>query len=360
MPGNSFGKIFRLTSFGASHDPWIGGVIDGCPAALRLDREAIQVEMDRRRPGGNPLGTARNEADRVELISGVLDGTTLGTPIALLIANKDARPQDYDHLKDTFRPGHADRSWEQKYGVRDHRGGGRSSARETAVRVAAGAIARQLIATAGMRVNAFVTQVGEARLEAAYDTLDLSATWNEPVRCPDAATAKRMTEAIETVRAEGDTVGGIITCVVSGMPPGLGEPVFDKLHADLARAMLGINAAKGFQLGEGFAAAAMRGSAYNDALIADDTGAVTTSTNHSGGIQGGISNGENIVFDVAFRPVSTLMKEQRTVDREGRSVVLEGKGRHDPCVVPRAVPIVEAMTCLVLADHWLRQRTARL
>lgn len=359
VAGNTFGELLRLTSFGASHDPYIGGVLEGCPAGLPLDLVRIQVELDRRRPGSTSLGTARDEADRIELLSGLMDGTTLGTPIAFLIRNQDARPQDYDAMKDVYRPGHADLTWELKYGRRDHRGGGRSSARETAVRVAAGAMARQLIATAGVRVNAWVGQVGNIHMEGPYEELDHEVTWANAVRCPDPSTAAGMQALIEQVRSEGDSIGGLISCAVRGVPPGLGEPVFDKLHADLGKAMLGINAVKGFQIGRGFAAAAMRGSQHNDALVPGE-GRITGATNHSGGVQGGISDGGDIVFDVAFKPASTIARPQTTVDREGRPVTLEAKGRHDPCVVPRAVPIVEAMACLVIADHWLRQRSARL
>ena len=359
MSGNLFGKVFQLVSFGASHDPAIGGVVEGCPAGSKLDLAAIQAELDRRRPGSTPLGTARKESDTVEFISGLLDNMTLGTPIAFLIRNTDARSGDYDHLKDSFRPGHADLTWEQKFGLRDHRGGGRASARETAVRVAAGAIARQLLGASGVRVHAWVSGVGEVRLERPYTELDLSSVWQSDVRCPDARTAERMIARIEQVRSEGDTLGGLISCVATGVPAGLGEPVFDKLHADLGKAMLSINAVKGFQIGSGFGAASMRGSEHNDAYTGA-SGAIRTATNRSGGVQGGISNGEDIVFDVAFKPVSTLMQPQQSVDREGKAITLEGKGRHDPCVVPRAVPVVEAMACLVLADHLLRQRTARL
>ena len=359
MSGSIFGTQFRLISFGASHGPAIGGVIEGCPAGLAVDTDAVQQELDRRRPGSTPLGTSRNESDTVEWLSGLLDGVTLGTPIAFLMRNNDVRPGDYDHLKDVFRPGHADLTWEQKFGLRDHRGGGRSSARETAVRVAAGAVARQLLTTAGIQVDACVTQVGQVRLEKALHELDLNGTYDSPVRCPDPGTAARMTAAIEEVRSAGDTLGGMIGCIARGVPAGLGEPVFDKLHADLGKAMLSINAVKGFQIGSGFAAASMRGSQHNDAYTATD-GRISTATNRSGGVQGGISTGADIRFDVAFKPVSTLMRTQPSVDREGNAVVLEGKGRHDPCVVPRAVPIVEAMTCLVLADHYLRQRSARL
>ncbi len=345
MPGNTHGSLFRLTTFGESHGTAIGGVLDGCPAGLKVDLAAVQRELDRRRPGSTPLGTARNESDQVEFLSGILDGTTLGTPIGFVIRNGDAKSSDYEALKDVYRPGHADRTWEQKYGVRDHRGGGRSSARETASRVVGGAIARQLLALQGVRVEAYVDQVGDIRLERPYTEMDLTSVWSNDVRTPDHGIATRMTALIEQVRREGDSIGGRITCVVHGTPAGLGEPVFDKLNADLGKAMLSINAVKGFAFGEGFEAIALRGSVHNKI--------------GSGGIQGGISTGEDIVFDVAFKPVSSIAKAQETVDRSGKTVILEAKGRHDPCVVPRAVPIVEAMTCLVLADHLLRQRTAR-
>lgn len=359
MAGNTIGTLFRLTSFGESHGAAIGGVVDGCPAGLQLDLARVQEELDRRRPGSTPLGTARKEEDRLELLSGVHEGITLGTPIGFILRNKDVRPGDYAHLQDTYRPGHADLAWEQKYGLRDHRGGGRASARETAVRVAAGAIARQLLESAGVRVHGWVGQVGGERLLKPSKELDLARVYTSDVRCPDAEAATRMTALIEQVRAEGDTVGGRVCGVVLGLPAGLGEPVFDKLHADLGKALFSINAVKGVQFGSGYEAIAMRGSQHNDAFVQKGV-AIGTGTNRSGGVQGGISNGEDLLFDVAFKPVSTLMRPQASVDREGRKVLLEGKGRHDPCVVPRAVPIVEAMACLVLADHLLRQRCARL
>ncbi len=346
MPGNTFGTLFRLTTFGESHGAAIGGVIDGCPAGLKVDMSAVQQELDRRRPGSTPLGTARSEGDKVDFLSGILDGISLGTPIGFLIRNTDAKSSDYDALKDVYRPGHADKTWEEKYGIRDHRGGGRSSARETASRVVGGAVARQLLALQGVWLEAYVSQVGDVKLERAYTELDLSSVWSSDVRSPDPSTAARMTALIEQVRSEGDSIGGRITCVVRGTPAGLGEPVFDKLNADLGKAMLSINAVKGFALGEGFGAIGLRGSAHNKM--------------GSGGIQGGISSGEDIVFDVAFKPVSTIAKAQEAIDRSGKAIILEAKGRHDPCVVPRAVPIVEAMTCLVLADHLLRNRTARV
>jgi chorismate synthase len=384
MRGNSFGTAFRLTTFGESHGSAIGGVIDGCPAGLILDLDAVQNELDRRRPGSTPLGTARKESDTVEFLSGLWSEagspanepgqpttgdpglrrgyrklTTLGTPIGFLIRNADAKSSDYDHLKDTFRPGHADLTWEQKFGLRDHRGGGRASARETACRVVGGAIARQLLAHQDIKVQAYVSQVGNITLGKAHTELDLTAVYSSDVRCPDPVAASLMTKAIELVRAEGDSLGGIVTCIITGVPAGLGEPVFDKLHADLGKAMLSINAVKGFQIGSGFAAAAMRGSQHNDAYAAR-SGGIGTVTNRSGGVQGGISNGEDIVFDVAFKPASTIMRDQPSIDRSGKAVIVEGKGRHDPCVVPRAVPVVEAMACLTIADHFLRNRTSRV
>ncbi|MDX9751424.1 MAG: chorismate synthase [Flavobacteriales bacterium] len=362
MAGNTFGKCFRLTTFGESHGAAIGGTVDGCPAGLPLDPIAVQHELDRRRPGSTPLGTARTEGDRVEWLSGLLPAPdrpghliTLGTPIGFIIRNHDHRSTDYDHLKEVYRPGHADLAWERKYGVRDHRGGGRSSARETACRVVGGAIARQLLATAGVRVQAYVRQVGEAVMPER-DDLPLAAAWDHPVRCPDPEAAAHMARLIEQARAEGDSLGGVVACRVHGVPAGWGEPVFDRLDADLARAMLSINASKGFQMGSGYRAAAMRGSAHNDPIA---PGPATGATN-SGGTLGGISTGDLLHFDVAFKPPSTIAKAQRTIDRQGRPVVLEARGRHDPCVAPRAVPIVEAMACLVLADHMLRQRSARV
>lgn len=375
MPGNSIGQLFRLTTFGESHGAGIGGVVDGCPAGLKLDLDAVQRELDRRRPGSTPLGTARNEGDRLEVLSGLFNGVTLGTPIAFLLRNTDARSHDYDTLKDVYRPGHADLTWDAKYGLRDHRGGGRSSARETAARVVGGAIARQLLAREGVRVQAYVEQVGGERLGKPYTELDLESVWSNAVRTADPDAVARMTALIEHVRAECDSIGGVIAGVARGVPMGLGEPVFDRLEADLAKAMLSINATKGFQIGEGFAAAAKRGSEHNDGFefgsrerggVVKNPGfrveesAIRSSTNHGGGTLGGISNGEDLWFSVAFKPPSTIARAQRTVDRTGQAVTLEAPGRHDPCVVPRAVPIVEAMTCLVLADHLLRNRTARV
>lgn len=341
----------------------MGGVIDGCPAGVELDLTVIQSELDRRRPGSTPLGTTRNEADRVEWLSGLLEvehigivhTLTLGTPIGFIIRNGDQRSADYDQLKHVYRPGHGDRTWEQKYGIRDHRGGGRSSARETACRVVGGAIARQLLHGHGVRVTGYVRQVG-SEVMSSTGPVDAEAVWQSPVRCPDSAVAVRMAALIERMRAEGDSVGGVVACQVHGVPPGWGEPVFDRLDADLAKAMLSINASKGFQMGSGYRAAAMRGSEHNDAITPLPSSVGT----NSGGTLAGISTGDPIEFDVAFKPPSTIAKPQRTIDTQGDSVVLEATGRHDPCVLPRAVPIVEAMTCLVLADHLLRQRGARL
>lgn len=359
MAGNSFGQFFRITTFGESHGAAIGVVVDGCPAGVDFDLAFIQQQMDRRRPGQSALSTDRNEADRVEVLSGVFDGKTTGTPVAMLLRNADQRSGDYDALKDVYRPSHADYTYEARYGLRDHRGGGRSSARETAARVAAGALAQLLLRQWGVHIQAYVSAVGPIVVEKPYTELDLSQIDANAVRCPDAATAAHMEALITQLKAEGDSVGGVITCIASGLPAGWGEPVFDKLEADLAKGMLSINAVKGFEIGSGFAAAAGRGSAYNDAFALRD-GRVRTQSNHSGGIQGGISNGEDVYFRVAFKPVATIGKSQQTLTNKGEATQLQAKGRHDPCVVPRAVPIVEAMTALVLADHALRARVARV
>ena len=348
MAGNTFGNLFRLTTFGESHGEAIGGVIDGCPAGITLDFEEIQRELDRRRPGQSAIVTQRKEADKVQFLSGIFEGKTTGVPIGFIIANTQQHSQDYDHLRELYRPSHADYVYEQKYGLRDHRGGGRSSARETAVRVVAGAIAKQFLK--GIKVTAYVSAVGELSLpEEDYGQLDFSQIEKNPVRCPDPVLAAQMESYIKEVRKEGDTVGGIVSCVIQGVPVGLGEPVFDRLHAELGKAMLSINAVKGFEYGGGFASTRKRGSQNNDIFLPDGT----TRTNYSGGIQGGISNGMNIYFRVAFKPVATLMQEQETINRAGEVVQFQGKGRHDPCVVPRAVPIVEAMSALVLADYLL-------
>ncbi len=355
---NTFGHLFRVTTFGESHGPAIGCIVDGCPAGLPVDTDAIQRELDRRRPGQSKIVTQRKESDTVQILSGVFNGVTTGTPIALLIPNEDQRSNDYNHLAEAFRPSHADYTFHAKYGVRDHRGGGRSSARETAARVAAGALAKQLLATQNIRIHAWVSQVGSIVLDNPYQELDLSLTESNDVRCPDPGTAERMIERIREVRKAGDTIGGVVSAVITGCPPGLGEPVFDKLHAELGKAMLSINAAKGFEYGSGFGGVTMLGSEHNDTF--EPGTPPRTRTNHSGGIQGGISNGMDIYFRTAFKPVATIMREQDSVNEAGEAVTVSGKGRHDPCVVPRAVPIVEAMAALVLADFWLRQRLAHL
>ena len=356
MRGNSFGKAFSISTFGESHGPGIGVLIDGCPAGLALEPEMIERELQRRKPGQSAITSPRNEEEEFEILSGVFEGKSTGTPIAILIRNKDARPGDYDQMKQTYRPSHADFVWDQKFGFRDHRGGGRSSARETAARVAGGAIARQFLLQHGIRITAFTQQVGSISAPDDYKQLDLSASETNAVRCPHDSTAAKMEELIQKVKSAGDSIGGRIRCVCSGVPAGLGEPVFDKLHAELGKAMLSINAARGFQMGDGFSGLEKTGSENNDLFYRDEEGKIRTKTNFSAGIQGGISNGEDIWFDVAFKPVSTLMMNQETVDSEGNPVLLEGKGRHDPCVLPRAVPIVEAMACLVLADFLLRAR----
>jgi chorismate synthase len=354
MAGNSFGQVFRITTFGESHGAAIGVVVDGCPAGLEVDENFIQHELDRRRPGQSSIVTQRKEADRVEILSGIFDGKTTGMPIALLIRNEDARSKDYSHIADKFRPSHADFTYQAKYGHRDYRGGGRSSARETAARVAAGAIAKILLKKTGIDVQAYVSRVGEIALEKNYHELDFSKTESTPVRCPDLDIAEQMEALIRQVRKDGDTIGGVVSCVIRGCPPGLGEPVFDRLHADLGKAMLSINACKGFEIGSGFGGVTMRGSEHNDPFF-NDGGQIRTRTNYSGGVQGGISNGMDIYFRAAFKPVATIVQAQESVNEAGESVTVEGKGRHDPCVLPRAVPIVEAMAALVLADHFLRQ-----
>lgn len=349
---NTFGRIFRLTSFGESHGRGIGGIIDGCPSGLEIDIELIQKDLERRKPGQSKITTQRKEPDQIEFLSGVFEGKTQGTPIAFVIWNKDQHSKDYNDLKDIYRPSHADYTYMQKYGTRDHRGGGRSSARETIARVVAGAIAKQILAKTGVTINAFVSRVGEITLNKTYQQLDLSKTEDNIVRCPDAETAEKMIVRIEEAAKNGDTVGGVITGVVEGVPAGWGEPVFNKLHADLGGAMLGINAVKGFEYGSGFEGTKQSGSQHNDVFIRSEKG-VRTKTNNSGGIQGGISNGEDIFFNVAFKPIATLLKKQNTVDKNNNETTINPKGRHDPCVLPRAVPIVEAMAALVLVDHYL-------
>lgn len=349
MAGNTYGTLFRLSTFGESHGAAIGGVIDGCPPGIVLDMEAIQTELNRRRPGQSAIVTQRKEPDEVQFLSGIFEGKTTGAPIGFIVPNTNQKSQDYSHIKDVYRPSHADFTYDKKYGtgVRDYRGGGRSSARETISRVVGGAIARQVIP--GVSIHAYTSSVGDIFLEKPYQALDFSLVESNAVRCPDAEVAARMEDYIKEVRKDGDTVGGTVTCVVKNVPAGLGEPVFDKLHAELGKAMLSINAVKGFEYGSGFCGAKMRGSEHNDIFNADGS----TKTNLSGGIQGGISNGMDIYFRVAFKPVATIMQEQETIDSNGNVVAMHGKGRHDPCVVPRAVPIVEAMAALVIADFYL-------
>ena len=347
MAGNTFGKLFKLTTFGESHGEALGGIIDGCPAGIALDFDTIQTEMQRRKPGQSSIVTQRKEADEVQFLSGIFEGKTTGTPIGFIISNTNQKSDDYSHIKDSYRPSHADYVYEKKYGIRDYRGGGRSSARETASRVAAGAIAKQIIPE--IKINAFVSSVGELFIDKPYQDLDFSLTETNAVRCPDLATAKKMENYIKEIKKQGDTVGGTITCVIQNVPIGLGEPVFDKLHAELGKAMLSINAVKGFEFGSGFCGARMKGSEHNDLYNADGT----TKSNLSGGIQGGISNGMDIYFRVAFKPVATLIQKQEILTTTGAIIEQQGKGRHDPCVVPRAVPIVEAMAALVIADYFL-------
>ncbi|MEL6917342.1 MAG: chorismate synthase [Bacteroidota bacterium] len=354
MAGNTFGTLFKLTTFGESHGAAIGGVLDGCPSGIALNLDAIQEDLNRRKPGQSKIVTQRKEPDTVVFYSGIFEGKTTGTPIGFAIHNTNQKSKDYSHIKDSYRPSHADYVYDQKYGFRDYRGGGRSSARETASRVVAGAIAKQFLSS--IKINAFVSQVGVLKLEKAYQDLDFSLIESNPVRCPDPDTADKMETYIKEIKKEGDTVGGVITCVVQNVPVGLGEPVFDKLHADLGKAMLSINAVKGFEYGSGFQGTVMKGSEHNDQFNSDGS----TKTNRSGGIQGGISNGMDIYFNIAFKPVATVIQSYETIDKEGNTVKTQGKGRHDPCVVPRAVPIVEAMTALVLADYALLNRTIKL
>jgi len=359
MPGNTFGHTFRLTTFGESHGTSIGGVVDGCPAGLELRLEDIQKELDRRRPGQSKIVTQRKETDQVEILSGVFEGKTTGSPIGFLIPNKDHKSKDYDHLKEVFRPSHGDYTTFVKYGNRDHRGGGRYSARETACRVVGGAIAKTLLAQQDIKVHSYVSQVGDIKLDKCHEDMDLNTIDDNIVRCPDQEMAKKMIKRIEEVRKDGDTIGGVVTGILTGVPAGLGEPVFDKLHADLGKAMLSIPAVKAFDCGWGFEGIGMKGSEFNDEFISEK-GKITTKTNYSGGIQAGISNGNDIYFQVVFKPVSTIMKKQNTVNTKGKEVEVMGKGRHDPCVLPRAVPVVDAMAAMVLADHLLRHRTTKL
>ena len=357
---NTFGSLFRITTFGESHGAGIGVIIDGCPAGVAVEAAHIQVALDRRRPGQSDLTTPRKEADTVQIQSGLFEGFTTGTPISLFIPNADQRSDDYSHIAKAYRPSHADYTYDVKYGRRDHRGGGRSSARETAARVAAGAVAARLLAHFGVEVVAYVSAVGEVEVPLEYSELDLSLVDSNPVRCPHPESAVRMEARIRAAQAAHDTVGGVITGVARHVPAGLGEPVFDKLPAVLGHALLSINAVKGFEFGSGFAGTRLPGSVHNDEFYTDETGAVRTRTNHSGGSQGGISNGQDIYFRVAFKPVATLLQPQQTINDQGEAITLVGRGRHDACVLPRAVPIVEAMTQLVLADLLLRARANQL
>ena len=350
----TFGNIFRLTTFGESHGPGVGGIIDGMPAGLPVDLDFLQQELNRRRPGQSLLTTPRKESDKVEILSGVFEGVTTGCPIGFLVRNENQHSSDYDNLKDVFRPSHADFTYFTKYGgVRDHRGGGRSSARETIARCVGGAFAKMALHQLGIHVTAYTSQVGNIAVNTDYRELDLSLTETNAVRCPDIEKAQEMADLIAEVKSSGDTIGGIITGIITGCPAGLGEPVFGKLHAALGGAMLSINAVKGFEYGEGFAGVCSRGSEANDVFTPDGKGGITTTTNHSGGIQGGISNGQDIYFRVAFKPVATLLREQQTVDRYGKSTTIKARGRHDACVLPRAVPIVEAMAAMTIFDYYL-------
>jgi len=354
--GSTFGRLFRVSTFGESHGAAVGAVVDGCPAQLPLAVEDIQPELDRRRPGQSRIVTQRKEADQVAILSGVSDGLTLGTPIALVVYNADSRSKDYGEMQTKFRPSHADYAYQAKYGVREWRGGGRASARETVGRVAAGAIARKLLATVGVEILAWVERVYDVRADVDIDAVSRDDVEANIARCPDPAAADTMIERIDAARKAGDSLGGVVRAVARNPPVGLGDPVFDKLEADLARAMMSLPAAKGFESGSGFAGVDLKGSEHNDEFFRDDDGRVRTRTNRSGGIQGGISNGETIDIRVAFKPTATILRPQNTVDEQGQETTLSPRGRHDPCVLPRAVPIVEAMLALTLADHWLRQR----
>ena len=351
---NKFGKIFTLTTFGESHGKAIGGVIDGCPANKDIDLSIVQFDLDRRKPGQSKIVTQRKESDKVEFLSGIFEGKTTGTPIGFIIVNKDQKSRDYDHIKNIFRPSHADFVYQKKYGIRDYRGGGRSSARETACRVVAGSIAKQILNDISFK--AFVSRVGDVSISSDFSKVNFENIEKNPVRCPDLKKAKEMENLIKSVRKEGDTIGGVVSCIIKNVPVGIGEPVFDKLHAELGKAMLSINAVKGFEYGSGFAGVKMKGSEHNDQYEADES----TKTNYSGGIQGGISNGMDVYFNVAFKPVATIMKDQRTIDSKGKETSISGKGRHDPCVVPRAVPIVEAMASLVILDMILINNSKKL
>ena len=356
---NTFGNIFTVTTFGESHGAGVGGVIDGFPSGIDIDIDFVQSELDRRKPGQSNITTGRQEGDRVEILSGVFEGKSTGCPIGFLVRNTNQHSHDYENVRNVFRPSHADFTYTQKYGLRDHRGGGRSSARETISRCVGGAFAKIALRHLGISVTAYTSQVGNIAIEKDYTKLNLDNIEKNNVRCPDLDKAKEMEDLILSVKADGDTIGGIITCVIKGCPVGLGEPAFGKLHAELGAAMLGINAVKGFEYGEGFDGVGQRGSEQND-IFYNDNGTINTRTNHSGGIQGGISNGQDIYFRVLFKPVATQLREQPTVDKDGNDTVLEVKGRHDPCVLPRAVPVVEAMAAMVILDNYLLNKTVHL
>lgn len=356
---NSFGNIFRLTNFGESHGKGLGGVIDGFPSGVKIDMDFVQKELARRRPGQSLVASQRNETDKVEILSGLFEGKTTGCPIGFIVWNKDQQSVDYDNLRDVYRPSHADYTYEVKYGIRDYRGGGRSSARETLTRVVAGAFAKQALAQIGVDIKAYTSQVGPIALDKSYKEYNLDLIEQSEVRCPDSAKSKEMKEYIQKVMSEGDTIGGVVTCVITGCPIGLGQPVFGKLHAALSNAMLSINAAKAFEYGDGFHGLSLKGSEQNDEFY-NNNGHIGTRTNHSGGIQGGISNGEDIYFRVAFKPVATVMKPQGTVNIQGKDTTLKVNGRHDPCVLPRAVPIVEAMAAMTILDYYLIDKTTQL
>lgn len=356
---NTFGNIFTLTTFGESHGPGVGGVVDGLPAGIKIDTDFIQKELDRRKPGQSRITTSRNEGDKVELLSGVFEGMSTGCPIGFIVRNNNQHSSDYDNVKNVFRPSHADFTYTEKYGLRDHRGGGRSSARETISRCVGGALAKLALKEMGINITAYTSQVGNICIDEDYSKYDFSEIEKNNVRCPDAQKAEEMEKLILDVKADGDTIGGVITCVIKGCPIGLGDPAFDKLHARLAYAMMSINAVKGFEYGMGFKGTEMRGSQQNDIFI-NDNGRISTATNNSGGIQGGISNGQNIYFRVAFKPVATLLRPQPTVDKEGNETILQVKGRHDPCVLPRAVPIVEAMAAMTVLDSYLLNKCVKL
>ncbi|WP_185857184.1 chorismate synthase [Blattabacterium cuenoti] len=355
MAGNIFGNLFRVSTFGESHGTALGGIIDGCPSGIELNLKEIQYELNRRKPGQSSIVSQRNEPDKVNFLSGIFENKTTGTPIGFIIYNKDHKSDDYNHIKEVYRPSHSDLTYEKKYGIRDYRGGGRSSARETTCRVVAGAIAKQLIKD--IKITSYVSSVGDISINKSYQELDLSrkSIENNPIRCPDPDTAEKMIYEIKKIKNKGDTIGGIITCVIKNIPIGIGEPVFDKLHAELGKAMLSINAVKGFEYGSGFSGTKLTGSQHNDLFKKDGT----TKTNLSGGIQGGISNGMDIYFRIALKPIATIMQKQKTIDKHGNFILMEGKGRHDPCVLPRAIPIVESMSALVLADYWMYSKLSK-